>query len=118
MSLLHYLKKNTSSVLPSHGGALSRLMPPSSVASGSKRVLDVSDSPGRGKYSVYTEEEKFKVAKRAAEMGINNTIRHFQKEFDEHPLKESTVRTSMNKYKKELAEKRKCGNDKRNEKAT
>ena len=50
MSLLHYLKKNTSSVLPSPGGALSRLMPPSSVASGSKCVLDVSDSPGREKY--------------------------------------------------------------------
>ena len=59
-----------------------------------------------------TEEEKFKVAKRAAEMGTNNTIRHFQKEFDERPLKESTVRTSMNKYKKELTERRKCGNDK------
>ena len=44
-------------------------------------------------------------------MGVTNTIRHFQKEFTERPLKESTVRTWLNKYKKEITERRKCGND-------
>jgi len=44
-------------------------MPPSSIASANKEVkreLDVSDSPGRGKFCGYTEEEKFKVAKQAS----------------------------------------------------
>ncbi len=44
------------------------------------------------------------VAKRAAEMGVTNTIRHFQKKFKDRPLKESTVRCWKNKYKKGLAD--------------
>ena len=64
-----------------------------------------------GKYLVYTEKEKLKIAKRAAEMEVTNTIRHFQKEFSDRPLKESIVRTWMNKYKKELAERRRSGSD-------
>jgi len=61
-------------------------MSPLSKASANKElkpVLNVSDCPGCKKYSVYTEEEKFKMTKIAAQMGIVNTIRHFQKEFDE-----------------------------------
>ena len=44
-------------------------------------------------------------------MGVTNTIRHFQKDFQDRPLKESTVRTWMNKYKKELAERRRSGSE-------
>ena len=67
---------------------------------------------GRGKYGVYSEE-KLKIAKRAAEMemGVTNTIRHFRKDFQDRLLKESTVRTWMNKYKKELAERRRSGSE-------
>ena len=52
-----------------------------------------------------------RIAKRAAEMGVTNTIRHFQKDFQDRPLKESTVRTWINKYKKELAERRRSGSE-------
>ena len=45
-------------------------------------------------------------------MGVTNTIRHFQKDFQDRLLKESTVRTWMNKYKKELAERRRSGSNK------
>lgn len=58
-----------------------------------KQLLDGSSSGGGcGKYSAYTEVEKAKIAMRAAEM----CVRHFQKEFSEHPLKESAVRTWVN----------------------
>ena len=61
-------------MLPSPGGSLPRHMPSLSIASANKEVKSVLDSPnsvGCGKYSVYTEEEKFKVAKRAAELSID-----------------------------------------------
>lgn len=44
-------------------------------------------------------------------MGVTNTIRHFQKEFSDRPLKESTVCTWMNVYRKELAERRRSGSE-------
>ena len=69
MSLLRYLKKD--SVLPSPGEPLSRNMPPSSLAAANKEVKRVLDAhgngpllAGRGKYSVYNEEEKFKVERK------------------------------------------------------
>ena len=109
-----YFKK--ASVLPNANGPLSTSVPPSTIVYVNKEVRPLldgqpSDSNGRGKYLVYTEEEKLKVAKRASEMGVTNTIRHFKKDFSDRPLKESTVRTWMNKYKRELAERRRSGSD-------
>ena len=52
---------------------------------------------------MYTDEEKLKLGKRAAEMGVTKTMRYFQKQFSDRPLKESTVRTWANTYKRELA---------------
>ena len=69
----------------------------------SRRVLLSEKGGKRSQYLVYTEEEKFKIEKQGAEMDVTNTIRFFQKEFSDCPLKESTVRTWANKYKKELA---------------
>ena len=114
MALLKYFKK--ASVLPNANGLLSTSVPPSTIVSVNKEVKPLldgqpSDSNGRGKYLVYTEEEKLKIAKRAAEMGVTNTFRHFKKDFSDRPLKESTVRTWMNKYKRELAERRRSGSD-------
>ena len=114
MALLKYFKK--ASVLPNANGPLSTSVPPSTIVSVNKDVKPLldgqpSDSNGRGKYLVYTEEEKLKIAKRAAEMGVTNTIRHFKKDFSDRPLKESTVCTWMNKYKRELAERRRSGSD-------
>lgn len=119
MALLRYFKTASSSVLPDPSGPLSNSIPSSAIVSANKAVKPLLDSgsakeegcTSRGKYSVYTEDEKLKIAKRAAEMGVTNTIRHFRKEFVKRPLKESTVRTWMNKYKKELAERRKCGGE-------
>ena len=54
-------------------------------------------------YKVYTaSSEKAKVAQRAAEFGVTNTIRFFAGEFTGRPLKESTIRVWVKKYKKEL----------------
>ena len=87
-------------MLPNPEGPLSHHIP-SSLASANKEVkqlVDASSKKDSGKYAVYTEEEKLKKAKRAAEMGVTNTIQHFQKKLVERPLKESTVRTWMNSY--------------------
>lgn len=40
-----------------------------------------------GEYSVYSEEEKSKIGKRVAEIGISNTIKRFRKEFTDKPWK-------------------------------
>ena len=58
---------------------------------------------------MYTDEEKLKIGKRAAEMGVTSTLKFFEKDFADRPLKESTVRTWATKYKKELALRRKFG---------
>ena len=87
-ALLKYFKK--ASVLSNPNGPLSSSVPPSSIVLANKEVKPLldkcpSDGGGCGKYLVYTEKEKFK---RAAEI---NTIRHFQNEFSDWPLKEITV---------------------------
>ena len=108
MTLLKYFKKTAT--LPDPKGPISSQVPPSSIASANKEVkhlLERSTGKARSNYSTYTDEEKVKIARRAVEMGATNTIKYFQKEFVERPLKESTVRTWMNKYKAELAERRK-----------
>ena len=56
-----------------------------------------------GPYATFTADEKVVIAKTAAELVITNTLRYFQKKFADHPLKESTARTWMTKYKSELS---------------
>ena len=63
----------------------------------------------RGRYHSFTEKEKARIAKRATELGVTSTIRHFGKEFVNRPLKESTVREWVAKYKKEVAQRFKLG---------
>ena len=85
MALLCYLIKKSvpSSVLPNPEGPLSQHMPSSSIASANKEIKQLIDASSkkysgtRGKYVVYTEEEKLKIVKREAEMGATNTIQHF-----------------------------------------
>ena len=106
MAIYQYFKKQTA--LPSSMSPLSSSIPSKSISFANKEVKSVLESKARqgtkrGSYSVYTEEEKAKISKRAAEMGVSRTIKHFSKEFQDRPLKESTVRTWMNQYKKELA---------------
>ena len=112
MALLKYFKKST--VLPNPEGRLSDHMPAAAIVSANKQVADLvvlqTDEANqseckkkRGHYLSYTDEEKLKIGKRAAEFGVTNTMRHFKKQFSDRPLKESTVRTWMNAYKTELA---------------
>ena len=60
---------------------------------------------------MYTDEEKYKIGKRAAEMGVTSTLRFYQKEFADRPLKESTVHTWATKYKKEMAQRSRFGRE-------
>ena len=63
----------------------------------------------RGQYKKYTAQEKAKVAKRAAECGVTNSIWNFASDFSTRPLNEGTVRVWVKQYKKELSV-RKRGN--------
>ena len=122
MALLKYFNKTT--VLPNPDGPLSDRMPSAAISSANKEVKDLvvreSDMPNsqltngpvkrpRGQYLSYTEEEKAQVALKAAEFGVTNTLRYFNKESADRPLKESTVRTRATNYKKELAKRVKLG---------
>lgn len=111
-------RKDKDSYLPSPHGALSTFVPPKSIALANEEVNSELKRPLKrkpGEYNVYSEEEKAKIAQRATEMGVTSTIKHYNKgEFSERPLKESTARTWMNQYKKELAFRKytfKNGND-------
>ena len=105
MALYQYFKKST--VLPNPEGSLSNHMPSAAIVSANKEVDDLvfletdeanqsertSCKKKRGHYLSYTDDEKLKIAKRAAEFGVTKTMRHFKKQFSDCPLKESTVRT-------------------------
>ena len=80
-----------------------------SVKDGSSSAQSTTVTQKRGRYHSYTEEEKARIAKRAAEFGVASTIRHFSKEFVDRQLKESTVRELVAKYKKEVAQRFKLG---------
>ena len=65
----------------------------------------------RGTYEHFTPEENALIGKRAAEFGIRASIRYFSTKFPGHSLKESSVRTWMTKYQKELAARKRAGED-------
>ena len=103
--------------MPNPNGPLSDHMPPAAISSANNEVKDLvnaipSESRKQGAlgpYQNYTDENRAQIGKRAAEFGIINTIRHFSKQFTDRPLKESTVRTWMMNYKKELVNQVKVG---------
>ena len=87
MALLKYFNKAT--VLPNLDGPLSDNMPSAAISSANNEVKDLvvreSDVPDsqltngpvkhpRGQYLSYTEEEKARITKRAAESGVTNTL--------------------------------------------
>ena len=82
------------------------------VSSVIKATSSKSGRSKRGVYNVYTAEEKATVGKRASEMGVTNSLRFFnKKDFLEHPLKETTVRTWARQYEAELAKCKREGDD-------
>jgi hypothetical protein len=80
MALLTYFKKK--SVLPNPEGPLSKCMPPTAIVSANKEVKSIivneeegaCSSKSRGSYLSYTDEEKARIAKRAAEFGVINLV--------------------------------------------
>ena len=115
MALYKYFKKQEGP-LPNPEGPLSSKIPSSSIRAANQEVKPllvpdqaVGKTQKRGQYKKYTAQEKAKVAKRAAECGVTNSIRHFASEFSTRPLNEGTVRVWVKHYKKELSV-RKRGN--------
>ena len=114
MSLLKYFKRTDDkahSVLPNPQGSLSAVVPSSRIETVNKLVQPIIDeqidpgtcsSSSRGRYEVFSSDEKAKIGKRAAEYGVLASIRHFSKIYPDRVLKESTVRGWKNKYKNEL----------------
>ncbi len=92
---------------------MSDRVPSSSIASANREVGQllltgnnaIAKPPTFGKRGQCLVEEKARIAKQASEMGVTNTLRYTrtQKDFADHPLKESTIRTWVTKFKKELA---------------
>ena len=113
MALLKYLKPKDDSFLPDPQGPLSSVIPSSSIAAANENVVELLKyrKPKRGSYDLFTEEEKAKIARSASEIGVTSTIRKLSKSFPGRTLKESTVRTWMNKYKKELVFRKRSGKD-------
>ena len=116
MALYKYFKRD-SSFLPDPHGPLSNLMS-SVIASTNVEVKFIieetktkTSSTKRGCYANYSEAEKAKVAKQATEMGVTNSLTHFAKEFVDRPLKESTVRTWVKQYTKELESRKRHNKD-------
>ena len=69
------------------------------------------NSSSRGKYEIFSPDEKAKIGKRAAEFGVLATICHFSKKYLDRVLKEATVRGWKNKYKNELLKLKKSGKE-------
>ena len=72
------LKYHQGSPLPNSEWTSLHHVPPSTISAANKEVkplLEKTPCRERGKYYVYTEEEKFLLAKRALEMGVTNIIR-------------------------------------------
>ena len=110
MSLLKYFKLKLDSVLPNPNGYLSKVIPSSSIIAANEAVKHAvsQTTKTRGPYVQFTAEEKARMGKRAAECGIASTVRYFNKIYSDREVKESSVRTWMNKYKDEIS-KRKRG---------
>ena len=117
MALYKYFKRDSSFLHDLHG-PLPSLMSSSVIASANVEVKSIieetktkTSSTKRGCFANYSEEEKAKVAKRATDMGVTNSLRHFAKEFVDRPLKVSTVRTWVKKYTKELESRKRHNKD-------
>ena len=123
MALFKYFKRTddkASSILPDPQGSLSAIVPSSRIEAVNTMVRPVieeqiddncSKKSSRGKYEIFSPDEKAKIGKRAAEHGVLSTIRHFSKIYPDCALNESTVRGWKNKYKNELWRLKKSGEE-------
>ncbi len=116
MALYKYFKRE--SFLPNPESDLSKYVPSSAIRQANEEVeplINGEITPAKKKrpcpYNVFTAEEKATIAKRAAELGVTNTIRFFKKKFTDRKLKESTVRLWVKRYKQVLASRKKQGKE-------
>ena len=89
MSLLKYLKKKDGSLLPSPNGPLSEHLSPRGIEECNSRVSEIMEkqtnssnkspmrTPTRGKYVIYSPNDRAKIGKYAAENGPAAAIRKF-----------------------------------------
>ena len=115
MALLKYLKpkkKPGEELLPDPEGSLSEHLSSEAIREANKEVKLVlsKESSKRSPYLRATGKQKAIVAKYAAENGIVKSIRHFQKNYPDDILKESTVHGWKNAYLREL-QNQKCSGD-------
>ena len=114
-SILDYFQKSTvKSALPDPKGPLAEEVHSSLIAAANKDVLDILEKPvaskKKGSYIKITPEEKAKIARYAIENGNCAAARKFSKHGDlDKTLGESTVRSWVAIYKKELERKRRMG---------
>ena len=97
------------SVLPDPHGELSKVLSTSTIEEANKEVKDVlvrEKGSRRLPYLKATPEKKAIIGKYAAEHGVVNAIRRYEKDFvssfSSNGLKESTVRGWKNLYQTEL----------------
>ena len=122
MALYKYFSRANSSSLPDPSGPLSAKMPSSSISAANKMVQPILDRlkdgatstttrKKHGHYKHFSAEEKARIAKRAAECGVINTVRYYSKEFSDQSLSECTVRTWVKQYKSELRSRKQDSKD-------
>ena len=113
-SLYKYFKREKNRVMMAFQipRELSGKVPLSSILSANKEVRAVLNASKprkhlRGSYDSFTPEEKAKIAKKAIENGVTKTVVKYNRELQHRTLKESTVRTWVSEYRRQL-ELRRC----------
>lgn len=113
MALLKYFKVKKSP-LPDPEGPLSERVSTECIKGANDEVSLIlnGDQPNkRSPYLKATPEQKAVIGRYAAENGIVNSIRRFQKDFPTDSLKESTIRGWKNAYLKELQSRKRAGSE-------
>ena len=111
MALHMYFQPAQIGSLPDPRGPLSRQVPSSAISAANSKVTAVLQQPPmtwrpkRGIYAKFTPEQKADIGKRAAEHGIESTVRYYSKWLPDCPLKESSVRMWRNAYIAEIRKK-------------
>jgi hypothetical protein len=90
MSLLKYLKKKDGSLIPNPNGPLSEHLSPRGIEECNSRVSEITEkqtntssnkspmrTPTRGKYAIYSSNDRAKIGQYAAENGPASATRKF-----------------------------------------
>ena len=118
MALLKYfthVNSSSGTVLPNPESSLNRVVDWKAIEAANEEVTKIrSEGKGvkqRSPYLKATPAQKALVGKYAAEHGVMNSIRRFQKDFTSDALKESTVRGWRDEYLRQLRDRKQKGED-------